>query len=488
MPLPELNTGGIDIGNTLRTVAALKAARRQEEEFGLRKEQIPQENALRAMQMQNLQSEITARGTPEEQAAGREEKNYVAMVQRKREDAALKTDDLKDTARALVWAKDHPNSRETYRAIKADKTKLFEISGGKIGIHPAFLPDEDYFQKKTVDETGAEVVQWDNDKFNKFADQGLLAVNMAQNPIEGKTWDVEVKVPPSGIKDEAGNIITPDISKYAKAHMIVKNGKPVMLGVGVTEDKAAKSFKPTNMPPWYDSMIKETLGAGANDPGKVQAFDNWLATPEGKKTAATYRKQYASETATPFFTVAQTAEGFVPINSRTGAPGEPTGLSKTLPSEQIVAQQQIGTLKETMSEMKKNYKPDYVGPVAGRAGSVAEKTIGIEPQRAKFNSQVAQLQNSLIYLMSGKQINEAEYERLKKQIPDINLPQGVFEARMQEFDRTVDSIIVERKKNMGGYGKSSNANKGATTKAADGVLPRNEGESVNDYLKRTGQK
>jgi hypothetical protein len=481
MPLPELNTGGIDIGNTLRTVAALKAAQRQEE-------QVPMENALRAMQIQNLQSEIASRPTPEQRTQAAESANALHVLQTKREEATLKSDDLKDTARALVWAKDHPNSRETYRAIKADKTKLFEISGGKIGIHPAFLPDEDYFQKKTVDETGAEVVQWDNNRFNKFADQSLLAVNMVQNPIEGKTWDVEVKVPPSGIKDEAGNIITPDISKYAKAHMIVKNGKPVMLGVGVTEDKAAKSFKPTNMPPWYDSMIKETLGAGANDPGKVQAFDNWLATPEGKKTAATYRKQYASETATPFFTVAQTAEGFVPINSRTGAPGEPTGLSKTLPSEQIVAQQQIGTLKETMSEMKKNYKPDYVGPVAGRAGSVAEKTIGIEPQRAKFNSQVAQLQNSLIYLMSGKQINEAEYERLKKQIPDINLPQGVFEARMQEFDRTVDSIIVERKKNMGGYGKSSNANKGATTKAADGVLPRNEGESVNDYLKRTGQK
>jgi hypothetical protein len=284
MPLPELNTTGIDIGNTLRTIAALKAAQRQEEEFGLRKEQIPQENALRALQMQNVQSEIEARGTPEEQAVTRENTNYVAMVKRNREDAALKSDDLKDTARALLLAKEHPNAREVYRLIKADKTKRFETSGGKIGIHPAFLPDEDYFQKKTVDEkTGEEVVQWDNDKFNKFADQGLLAVNMAQNPIEGKTYTSTVKTPPGGINDTLGNLITPDISQYVKVETTIKNGKPTMLGVGVTEDIAAKEKR-------AQETLEETKKRNAEDARYHRTMEN----REYNKEEVDSRKRYTT--------------------------------------------------------------------------------------------------------------------------------------------------------------------------------------------------
>lgn len=152
--------------------------------------------------------------------------------------------------------------------------------------------------------------------------------------------------------------------------------------------------------------------------------------------------------------VVPTSEGMLPISGRTGKQvGAPIG-GKTLPSEQITAQQQIGTLKETISQIKELYKPEYIGPIAGRVAEIKESTVGIPEDQAKFNAATAQAQNTLVYLMSGKQINEQEYERLKRQLPDKNLPESVFKARLNEFERTLDSIIQQRASASGGYGKN----------------------------------
>lgn len=156
----------------------------------------------------------------------------------------------------------------------------------------------------------------------------------------------------------------------------------------------------------------------------------------------------------PYFTIVPTASGFTPFNAKTGTMGTPVGEGKPLPSEQVVAEQQIGTLAETLGRTRALYKPEYVGPIAGRLAGMKESTLGLSEEQAIFNATLAQMQNSLVYLMSGKQINEQEYVRLKRQLPDKNLPQSTFEARMNEFERTLNSIISNRKKNMGGYGSN----------------------------------
>jgi len=123
-------------------------------------------------------------------------------------------------------------------------------------------------------------------------------------------------------------------------------------------------------------------------------------------------------------------------------------IKQKLSSEMVVTEQQIGTLRDTFNRAKTLYKKDYVGPISGRVASMKEKTVGIPNEQAAFNSGIAQMQNSLVYLMSGKQINEQEYERLKRQLPSIELPSNVFEARMDEFERTLNSIITNREKNI----------------------------------------
>lgn len=150
----------------------------------------------------------------------------------------------------------------------------------------------------------------------------------------------------------------------------------------------------------------------------------------------------------------QTAEGIVPFGTKTAKRGMKVG-DKVLSSEMITAEQQIGVLRETLDSVKDSYKKEYVGPISGRTGTLGEAVGGITKDRAAFYANLEQIKNTLVYLLSGKQINEQEYERLARQLPDRNLPEGVFESRMKEFDRTLNSMIKNRKSASGGYGVPS---------------------------------
>jgi len=210
--------------------------------------------------------------------------------------------------------------------------------------------------------------------------------------------------------------------------------------------------KPINMPPWYDSMAMEMMGSRYNTPEGQKEFADFIASPRGQGAASAYRTKYAQESATPYFSFPSTAEGIVPANARSGQVGASTGLNRPLTNEMITAIQQIQTINDAVKRLESTYKPDYVGAVSGRIGGLAEKTVGVKTEQAKFYSDLAQIKNSLIYLLSGKQINESEYNRLMDQLPTRELPSGVFEARMENFKLTVDSIIENRKKGMGGLG------------------------------------
>jgi len=161
---------------------------------------------------------------------------------------------------------------------------------------------------------------------------------------------------------------------------------------------------------------------------------------------------YIRQQGPPYFSFQATSEGMVPANARTGQMGAPSGYNKPMSNEMITANQQAITLKDAVNQTKMLYDPAYVGPIAGRLGPLGEKTVGVNPLRSKFMSAVAQMSNTLVYLMSGKQINEQEYKRLKQQLPDPSIPPKNFIARMEEFERTMNSIIENRRKLQGGYG------------------------------------
>lgn len=123
-----------------------------------------------------------------------------------------------------------------------------------------------------------------------------------------------------------------------------------------------------------------------------------------------------------------------------------------MPSEMVVAEQQISTLNNTLQRVDDNFDAEFVGPLAGRFGALKEQWTGLPEKQAMFYADLAQINNSLVYLMSGKQINEQEFKRLQKQLPIATLPESVFKSRMKTFRSTLDSILEERHKNMKGYG------------------------------------
>ena len=209
-----------------------------------------------------------------------------------------------------------------------------------------------------------------------------------------------------------------------------------------------KGDKDLNIPADIDSFgISEFGGMYLTPEGRKMAL-SYMSTPKGKEAFIAWKQK----TALPLYAFPATAEGFVPANMRTGVMGVPTGQAKPLTGEMIVTQQQIGTLKDVFGRVKKLYKPEYVGALQGRAGAVRSVTIGNPEDRATFYSGLQDINNTLIYLKSGKQINEQEYERLKSAMPHKNLADSDFSARMTEFEKVLDSIGKERQKGMGGYG------------------------------------
>ena len=97
------------------------------------------------------------------------------------------------------------------------------------------------------------------------------------------------------------------------------------------------------------------------------------------------------------------------------------------------------------------YDPVFVGPIAGRYGSMTEVVGLIGEDEATFRAQVASIKNQTIKLITGAQMSEPEAIRIMKQIPDTNNPPSVFQARLKQ---TRANIVMMAKKRREILGKS----------------------------------
>lgn len=130
------------------------------------------------------------------------------------------------------------------------------------------------------------------------------------------------------------------------------------------------------------------------------------------------------------FRVGDISGGVVPVV-------KPTEADKKTSSE-------INNIQEGIARIRTNYSKDFVGPIAGRYGGAKEMTIGLPPAQAEFYADVRSMKDALLRAKSGAQINEQEYRRLVKFLPDENSPASVFETRLLRFEKEMDSIIRGR--------------------------------------------
>ena len=192
----------------------------------------------------------------------------------------------------------------------------------------------------------------------------------------------------------------------------------------------------------------------------------YYSTPPGAARVQRLAAQYNKSKAPDIYNFVQTDRGIVPGNVRTGETGAPATtpegdpLFKPTPAGEITSLQQIKTLQSALATAESLYDPSFVGPVAGRLAAVGRSVLGGAGQTDKqiiFNAALNQARNSLVYLLSGKQINEQEYKRLETQMPSSTLTPKSFVANMTEFKRTLNSILTDKQETLkaGGYGAGS---------------------------------
>lgn len=208
--LPELNTQGIDISNTLAKIAAMKSSQSQQA---------------------NLQSEIDYRNASlpsliaerESQTEDRKAQNALRIIQTKEALQKVRSADLDNTTQGLLWTKEHPEQDKAYEAFYNDKTDKFTKSNGLIGLSPDVLPTPDSFYTTKTDKSGKTITQWDSDLYNKFVASGLDATKLIKNPEEGKIHNFIIKNPGFDPNKE----VSTDNPKTIQRTLRMENGKLV---------------------------------------------------------------------------------------------------------------------------------------------------------------------------------------------------------------------------------------------------------------------
>jgi hypothetical protein len=195
--LPELNTQGIDITNTLAKIEAMKTNQ---------------------LQRENLQSEIVNRNAllpsliEEKQAA-----NALSVLKNKEVANKIKDENGKDIVKGAMYQRglSAEQQAELYPKWIAGMTEEFKASNGLAGINPMIAVPKEHF----LNQDGTWNKETADDYYSNLAD----SIQLIRNPEEGKTAKFTVPNPKfnANIPVSSTNPIT--VEKL----MQYKNGKYV---------------------------------------------------------------------------------------------------------------------------------------------------------------------------------------------------------------------------------------------------------------------
>lgn len=76
---------------------------------------------------------------------------------------------------------------------------------------------------------------------------------------------------------------------------------------------------------------------------------------------------------------------------------------------------------------------DWTGPIKGRYGQISEKVRDLPPAQVNFYATIRDMNDFVLRVRSGAQINEQEYKRLTSFLADPNLPTNNLRERIKRF-------------------------------------------------------
>jgi hypothetical protein len=185
---------------------------------------------------------------------------------------------------------------------------------------------------------------------------------------------------------------------------------------------------------------------------------------------------------TPFFIPIQTATGTTPFNGRTGQHYDPqandgkggyvdgplalrpTGAQQQQIADNAAALTQIQLLKE-------EFKPEFVGPLAGRFNNVYTRLVN-DPDSAalaRYQSRLSALKNRYIKAITGAQMSEPEAVRIMSQLPTLELPETTFWQRLTTAEQDLNNVMEIQQQTYTGQRRP--ADNPATEDALQKIFP-----------------
>ena len=111
-------------------------------------------------------------------------------------------------------------------------------------------------------------------------------------------------------------------------------------------------------------------------------------------------------------------------------------------------QTMLDSIQGVREAIKKS--PDVIGPVAGRVNTL-KQVFGQDPEGfTELQTRVQQVINTLVYLRTGKQMNEHEALRMEKELTNVNQPLSVFQTRLDEAERLMTAAFKNRRETIPG--------------------------------------
>ena len=100
----------------------------------------------------------------------------------------------------------------------------------------------------------------------------------------------------------------------------------------------------------------------------------------------------------------------------------------------------IGRLEELSAK-----HPEAIGPIQGRLGAIRAKTVGNLPEITELRRLAFNLSDQLLRARSGAQINEQEYARLSRLVPQPSDPDIDFSTKLKSFREEIQRTLAIRR-------------------------------------------
>lgn len=120
---------------------------------------------------------------------------------------------------------------------------------------------------------------------------------------------------------------------------------------------------------------------------------------------------------------------------------EPPG--KVLPAGQVEAIADMKRVKDVLAEAGKlaNDKNITTGPVSGRLQSLGSKVGMASEDFTNFNQKLATAENIMLKLRSGAAVTDQEFERFKREFPNVNDPPAVRNRKLNNATKYATELM-----------------------------------------------